>query len=93
MSRDEVARVIAATRNLKHQTALSVAYGAGLRASEVIGTSLSGGRATAGASRFVRFVHGFYEPALLETFYTKAPNQRIERAVTTVLSGGVFFHP
>ena len=30
LSREEVARLIAATRNLKHQTALSVAYGAGL---------------------------------------------------------------
>jgi integrase/recombinase XerD len=37
LSREEVARLIAATRNPKHQTALSVAYGAGLRASEVIG--------------------------------------------------------
>jgi integrase/recombinase XerD len=37
LSREEVARLIAAARNLKHQTALSVAYGAGLRASEVIG--------------------------------------------------------
>ncbi|CAB3805590.1 IS91 family transposase ISMno24 [Paraburkholderia ultramafica] len=36
LSRDEVARLIAATGNLKHQTALSVAYGAGLRASEVV---------------------------------------------------------
>lgn len=36
LSRDEVARLIAAAGNLKHQTALSVAYGAGLRASEVI---------------------------------------------------------
>src|SRR6266536_916663 len=36
LSRDEVARLIAATRNLKHQTALSVAYGAGLRVSEVV---------------------------------------------------------
>jgi len=35
LSREEVARLIASTRNLKHQTALSVAYGAGLRASEV----------------------------------------------------------
>jgi len=35
LSREEVARLIAATGNLKHQTALSVAYGAGLRASEV----------------------------------------------------------
>ena len=36
LSRDEVARLIAATDNLKHQTALSVAYGAGLRVSEVV---------------------------------------------------------
>jgi integrase/recombinase XerD len=36
LSRDEVARLIAAARNLKHQTALSVAYGTGLRASEVV---------------------------------------------------------
>ncbi|MEO6749820.1 MAG: tryptophan 7-halogenase [Casimicrobiaceae bacterium] len=43
-----------------------------------------------GVARFTRFVHGFYEPALLETFYTDAPNRWIERAVTTVLCGGVF---
>src|SRR5574338_1051595 len=36
LSREEVARLIAAAGNLKHQTALSVAYGAGLRASEVV---------------------------------------------------------
>jgi integrase/recombinase XerD len=36
LSREDVARLIAATGNLKHQTALSVAYGAGLRASEVV---------------------------------------------------------
>lgn len=36
LSPDEVGRLIAATGNLKHQTALSVAYGAGLRASEVV---------------------------------------------------------
>lgn len=35
LSREEVARLIAAARNVKHQAALSVAYGAGLRASEV----------------------------------------------------------
>jgi len=35
LSRDEVAHLIAATSNLKHRTALAVAYGAGLRASEV----------------------------------------------------------
>ena len=36
LSREEVARLLAAAGNLKHQTALSVAYGAGLRAGEVI---------------------------------------------------------
>jgi len=36
LSREEVARLLAAAPNLKSQTALSVAYGAGLRASEVI---------------------------------------------------------
>jgi len=36
LSREEVARLIGAAENLKHQTALSVAYGAGLRASEVV---------------------------------------------------------
>ncbi len=36
LSREEVSRLIAAAWNLKHQTALSVAYGAGLRASEVV---------------------------------------------------------
>ena len=41
LSRDEVARLIAAAPNLKHQAALSVAYGAGLRASEVIGLKVS----------------------------------------------------
>jgi integrase/recombinase XerD len=35
LSREEVSRLIASTRNLKHQTALSLAYGTGLRASEV----------------------------------------------------------
>jgi len=36
LSPEEVRRLIAAAVNLKHQTALSVAYGAGLRASEVV---------------------------------------------------------
>jgi integrase len=35
LSREEVARLLAATTSLKHQTALSVAYGAGLRVAEV----------------------------------------------------------
>jgi site-specific recombinase XerD len=36
LSREEVARLIGSTANLKYRTALSVAYGAGLRASEVV---------------------------------------------------------
>jgi len=36
LSREETARLIAAAKNLKHQTVLSVAYGTGLRASEVV---------------------------------------------------------
>ena len=36
LSREEAARLIAAARNLKAQTALSVAYGAGLRVCEVV---------------------------------------------------------
>ena len=41
LSREEVARLIAAAPNLKHQAALSVAYGAGLRASEVVALKVS----------------------------------------------------
>jgi len=37
LSRDEVSRLIASAGHLKYQAALSVAYGAGLRASEVVG--------------------------------------------------------
>jgi integrase/recombinase XerD len=41
LSREEVARLIVAAPNLKYQTALSIAYGTGLRASEVIGLKVS----------------------------------------------------
>src|SRR5580700_7696684 len=36
--KDTVGRLIAAASSLKHQTALSVAYGTGLRTSEVVGS-------------------------------------------------------
>lgn len=45
------------------------------------------GRAIA---RFRRFVHGFYEPHVLETFYTDSPWPLVTGAVTTVLAGAVF---
>src|ERR1700758_3288613 len=41
LSRDEVARLLNATTCLKHQAALSVAYGAGLRVAEVSGLKVS----------------------------------------------------
>ena len=41
LSQEEVARLLAAAPNLKSQTALSIAYGAGLRASEVIALKVS----------------------------------------------------
>lgn len=41
LSKEEVARLLAATANIKHQTALSVAYGTGLRVSEVVALKVS----------------------------------------------------
>ena len=41
LSVQETTRLIAAATNVKHQAALSVAYGAGLRASEVIGLKVT----------------------------------------------------
>src|SRR5262249_39363482 len=41
LSRDEAAPLIAAAPNLKYQAALSLAYGAGLRASEVVALKVS----------------------------------------------------
>jgi len=41
LSRSEVSRLLEATPSLKWRTALSVAYGAGLRASEVVGLKVS----------------------------------------------------
>src|SRR5215470_7253621 len=41
LSRDEVTRLLNATTNLKHQAALSVAYGAGLRVAEVAALKVS----------------------------------------------------
>jgi integrase len=41
LSREEVSRLIAAAGNLKHRTALTVAYGTGLRASEVVALKVS----------------------------------------------------
>ena len=41
LSREEVTRLLGAVTNLKHPTALFVAYGTGLRAGEVIGLKVT----------------------------------------------------
>jgi integrase/recombinase XerD len=41
LSREEVARLIAASGNLKHQSALALAYGTGLRVNEVVSLKVS----------------------------------------------------
>lgn len=40
-------------------------------------------------ARFRRFVYGFYDPVFFEAFCTPDPPERMRRAVTTVLAGGV----
>lgn len=93
LSREEVARLIAAARNLKHQTALSVAYGAGLRAGEVIALKVSdvdSGRMTlrveqgkGGKDRYAML-----SPVLLERLRTW---WRVGRAQGKILPGGWLF--
>jgi len=93
LSREEAARLIAAARNLKHQTALSVAYGTGLRASEVV--SLKVGdidsermtlRIEQGKGRKDRYA--MLPPLLLERLRTW---WRVARAQGKMLDGGWLF--
>jgi integrase/recombinase XerD len=93
LSQEEAARLIAAAGSLKHQTALSVAYGAGLRASEV--TSLKVGdvdsqrmtlRVEQGKGRKDRYA--LLSPVLLERLRTW---WRVARAQGTMLDGGWLF--
>jgi len=93
LSREEVARLIAATRNLKHQTALSVAYGAGLRASEVVGLKVGDIdsqrmtlRIEQGKGRKDRYA--MLPPVLLERLRTW---WRVARAQGKMLDGGWLF--
>ena len=93
LSREEVARLIAAARNLKHQTALSVAYGAGLRASEVVSlkvTDIDSQRMTLrieqGKGRKDRYA--MLPPLLLERLRTW---WRVARAQGKMLDGGWLF--
>ena len=93
LSRDEVARLIAAAHNLKHQTALSVAYAAGLRVSEVVGlkvTDIDSQRMTLrieqGKGRKDRYA--MLPPRLLERLRTW---WRVARAQGKMLDGGWLF--
>jgi site-specific recombinase XerD len=93
LSRDEAARLIAAARNLKAQTALSVAYGTGLRASEVVAlkvTDIDSQRMTLrveqGKGRKDRYA--MLPPLLLERLRTW---WRVARAQGKMLDGGWLF--
>jgi site-specific recombinase XerD len=93
LSPEETARLIAAVRNLKHQVALSVAYGAGLRASEVVGLKISdvdGQRMTLrvqqGKGRKDRYA--MLSPLMLERLRTW---YRVARSQGKMLDGGWLF--
>src|SRR6266536_2528195 len=85
--------LIAATRNLKHQTALSVAYGAGLRVSEVVALKVGDIdsqrmtlRIEQGKGRKDRYA--MLPPLLLERLRTW---WRVARAQGKMLDGGWLF--
>jgi len=93
LSREEVARLLAAVRSPKHRAALSVAYGAGLRASEVVALKVGdvdGARMTLrveqGKGRKDRYA--LLSPVLLETLRTW---WRAARQQGTMLRGGWLF--
>ena len=93
LSKEEVARLLAATANIKHQTALSVAYGTGLRVSEVVAlkvTDIDSERMTLrveqGKGRRDRYA--MLSPILLERLRVW---WRVARAQGKMLDGGWLF--
>jgi site-specific recombinase XerD len=93
LGREETARLIAAVRNLKHQIALSVAYGAGLRVAEVVGLKISdvdGQRMTLriqqGKGHKDRYA--MLSPVMLERLRTW---YRVARSQGKMLDGGWLF--
>jgi site-specific recombinase XerD len=93
LSREEVSALIAATRNIKHQTALSVAYGAGLRASEVISLKVGDVDSTRMTLRIQQGKGGkdryaMLSPVMLERLRTW---WRVARAQGKMLDGGWLF--
>jgi integrase/recombinase XerD len=93
LSKEEVARMLGAVGHLKHQTALSVAYGAGLRVSEVVAlkvTDIDSQRMTLrvqqGKGSKDRFA--MLSPILLERLRVW---WRVARAQGKMLDGGWLF--
>ncbi len=93
LSPEEVSRLIAAAGNLKHQTTLSVAYGAGLRASEVVALKVGDVdsqrmtlRIEQGKGRKDRYA--MLSPVLLERLRVW---WKVARAQGTMLDGGWLF--
>ena len=54
LSKEEVAHLLAATADFKHQTALSMAYGTGLRVAEVVALKVTDIEGAAARKRTVR---------------------------------------
>ena len=93
LSREEVSALIAAASNLKHQTALSVAYGAGLRASEVVALKVGDIDSTRMTLRIQQGKGGkdryaMLSPVMLERLRTW---WRVARAQGKMLDGGWLF--
>ncbi len=93
LSREEASRLIESARTLKHRTALSVAYGAGLRVSEVVALKVTDIDSTRmvlrveqGKGRKDRYA--LLPPILLERLRTW---WRYARAEGKILPGGYLF--
>jgi len=93
LSREEASRLIESARTLKHRTALSVAYGAGLRVSEVVALKVGDVDSTRmvlrveqGKGRKDRYA--LLPPILLERLRTW---WRYARAEGKILPGGYLF--
>jgi site-specific recombinase XerD len=93
LSRDEVARLIGSAGNLKNQTMLAVAYGAGLRASELVSLKVSDIDGQRGVLRIEQGKghkdrYAMLSPVLLECLRTWWRTARAERRM---LNGGWLF--
>jgi site-specific recombinase XerD len=93
LSREEVSRLIDSARTLKHRTALSVAYGAGLRVSEVVALKVTDIDSTRMLLRVEQAKgqkdrYALLPPILLERLRTW---WRHARAAGKVLPGGYLF--